>query len=637
MRLPVVPAHQSSTVGMLLWLSVFCYLISLYLPICLVPLFSFNDSIQAAFLLKGFTFCWYRILLRNEGVRNALIASLKVGLTSAAIATACETTIAYAAVFITKIFSKSLSFIVKFHILTPGVIIGIAMLSVANLMGICPSISAIIYGHILLVMPATVMVMHARFSAISRSIPEAVEDLGAREWTLMRRILLPMAASAIGSAFMLAFLTSFDEVIIAFFLTGSHPILPVYIWGQLRFPKSLPIVMALGSVILVIGVVVAILSALMLEEGRARNHLQRSQWRGIMTTDRFSVVAKIFACSALALSLVMSSLAHAEDRKLSYLTWSGYELPEYNEAYLKAHPDSISISMFDDDDDAFTKLKAGFHPDLAHPCYDKIARWQKAGMIEPIDTTKIKNWNNIFPIFRNLPDIQAGDGKVWMVPWDWGNTSILYRVDLLPDAEQSWNLLWDKRYAGRMATIDAVHDTSIVAALVAGVNPFDLSPADLEKVANKLREQRPLTAAYTTDMTSVEQSLASGTFVAAMTWNASAVTLKKQGVPVAFMRPREGMLTWACGFVFIEGMKNKDLAYDFINSRLEAASGKHLIENNGYGASTSTAFAAIPAEKLKELELPANPEDMLKKTIFTGPMKQAEELGKMLEKIKAGG
>lgn len=356
-----------------------------------------------------------------------------------------------------------------------------------------------------------------------------------------------------------------------------------------------------------------------------------------MKTDRFSIVAKTLACSALALSLALPSLAQAEDGKLSYLTWSGYELPEYDEAYLKAHPDAVTISVFGDDDDAFTKLKAGFRPDLAHPCYDKIARWQKAGMIEPIDTTKIKNWDNIFPIFRNLPDIQAGDGKVWMVPWDWGNTSILYRTDLLPDAEQSWNLLWDKRYAGRMATIDAVHDTPVVAALVAGVNPFDLSLTDLDKVADKLREQRPLMAAYTTDMTSVEQSLASGAFVAAMTWNASAVTLKKQGVPVAFMHPKEGMLTWACGFVFIKGMKNKDLAYDFINSRLEASSGKHLIENNGYGSSTSTAFAAETPEKLKELELPANPEDMLKKTVFTGPMKQAEELAKMLEKIKAGG
>ena len=342
------------------------------------------------------------------------------------------------------------------------------------------------------------------------------------------------------------------------------------------------------------------------------------------------------ALTAVALSLSLGLPASAAD-KLTYFTWSGYELPDFHKTFTAAHPDSVDISVFGDDDDAFTKVKAGFHPDIAHPCYDKVARWNKEGLLQPIETAKIKNWDKIFPVFRNLPDIQAGDGKVWMVPWDWGNTSILYRTDLVKDPEQSWNLLWDKRYAGRIATIDAVHDTPVVAALLAGVSPFDMTPEELSTVADKLREQRPLVSAYTTDMTSVEQSLASGQLVAAMTWNASAVALKKQGVPVEFMKPKEGMLTWACGFVMLKDAKNTDLAYDFINSRLEADSGKALIENYGYGASTTSAFAAVPKDELENLQLPSDPETMLKSTVFTGPMKQNDDLAKMFEKVKAGG
>lgn len=349
---------------------------------------------------------------------------------------------------------------------------------------------------------------------------------------------------------------------------------------------------------------------------------------------------KFLAKTGLALiaaALVSFGGQALADGKLKYFTWSGYELPDFSKSFLTAHPDAVEYSMFGDDDDAFTKVKAGFRPDLAHPCYDKVARWNKEGLLQPIDTKRIKNWNNIFPTFRNLPDIQAGDGKVWMVPWDWGNTSILYRTDLVKNPEQSWNLLWDKQYAGRMATIDAVHDTPIVAALLAHVNPFDMSPADLDKVADKLREQRPLLSAYTTDMTSVEQSLASGELVAAMTWNASAVALKKKGVPVEFMKPKEGMLTWTCGYVLLKDSKNVDLAYDFINSRLEADSGKYLIENYGYGASTKTAFDQVPKADLDNLQLPADPDVMLKSTIFTGPMKQNDDIAKMFEKVKAGG
>ena len=64
--------------------------------------------------------------------------------------------------------------------------------------------------------------------------------------------MLPLSLPAVASAFMLAFLTSFDEFIVAFFLAGTEPTLPLYIWSQLRFPKSLPTVMALGTAILVV-------------------------------------------------------------------------------------------------------------------------------------------------------------------------------------------------------------------------------------------------------------------------------------------------------------------------------------------------------------------------------------------------
>lgn len=339
---------------------------------------------------------------------------------------------------------------------------------------------------------------------------------------------------------------------------------------------------------------------------------------------------------AAALLAGLASPAAAQ-QKLSYFTWSGYELPEFNKSFLDKHPNGVDASMFADDDEAFTKVKAGFKPDVAHPCYDKIARWREAGLIQPIDTKRIKNWSTIFPVFQKLKDLDAGDGKVWMVPWDWGNTSVLYRTDLVKTPEPSWSLLWNKAYAGKIATIDAVHDTPLVAAIMVGVDPFDMKTGELEKVAAKLREQRPIVKAYTTDMTSVEQSLTSGELVAAMTWNASATALKKAGVPVEFMKPKEGMLTWTCGFVMLKGTKVPDLVYEFINSRLEAASGNYLIESYGYGSASKAAFEGISQARLDELQLPSDPEMVLKSTIFTHSMKQNDEMAKMFEKVKSGG
>jgi spermidine/putrescine transport system permease protein len=160
-----------------------------------------------------------------------------------------------------------ISAIARLPILIPGVIIGIALLVLVNLAGFGPSLVAIILGHTLVALPTTVVVMRSRFAAIPRSVAEAALDLGARDWTTFRRIMLPLSLPAVISAFMLAFLTSFDEFIVAFFLAGTEPTLPLYIWAQLRFPKSLPTVMALGTAVLVGSIAIAVCAELIRRRG----------------------------------------------------------------------------------------------------------------------------------------------------------------------------------------------------------------------------------------------------------------------------------------------------------------------------------------------------------------------------------
>lgn len=339
----------------------------------------------------------------------------------------------------------------------------------------------------------------------------------------------------------------------------------------------------------------------------------------------------------MGVALAALTAGQAAAGELQYFTWSGYELPEFSPGYAEKHPEGVGITLFGDDDEAFAKVKAGFRPDIAHPCFDKIPRWRQEDLIQPIDVSRIPNWDAVFPALKDLPGVME-DGKVWMIPWDWGNTSILYRTDLIENPEPSWRLLWDPQYAGRLATIDAVHDTPVVAALLAGVDPFDMtSQEDLDKVKALLQEQQPLLRMYTTDMTSVEQALASGELVAAMTWNASAVSLKNQGVSVAFMNPKEGMLTWVCGLVLMKDAVNVDEAYDFINARLDPASGESLIRSYGYGSSSAAAFARVDAATLESLALPTDPATMLQNTVVTRAIKNNDGVTAMFEEVKAGG
>ncbi|AZO64056.1 MAG: ABC transporter permease subunit [Mesorhizobium sp.] len=253
------------------WLGayVLVYLVFLYLPVSLIPLFSFNDSIQAAFPLQGFTFEWYATLFGNSALSGALANSLVIGAIAATGATLCGITVSYMDLYGRSPLALTISAIARLPILIPGVIVGISLLILVNLIGFGPSRIAIVLGHILVALPTTVVIMKSRFAAIPKTIREAALDLGASDWTTFRRVMLPLSLPAIVSAFMLAFLTSFDEFIVAFFLAGTEPTLPLYIWSQLRFPKSLPTVMALGTAILALSFVIAAMAEILRHRGLA--------------------------------------------------------------------------------------------------------------------------------------------------------------------------------------------------------------------------------------------------------------------------------------------------------------------------------------------------------------------------------
>lgn len=260
-------AEKDGNGGSWLGAYVVAYLIFLYLPVSLIPLFSFNDSIQAAFPLQGFTLAWYGTLVGNSALSGALLNSLMIGVTAASGATLCGITIAYMDLYGASPLTRTISAISRMPFLIPGVIVGISLLILVNLSGIRPSRTAIVLGHILVALPTTVLIMRGRFGSISKSVAEAALDLGASDWAAFRRVMLPLSLPAIGSAFMLAFLMSFDEFIVAFFLAGTKPTLPLYIWSQLRFPKSLPTVMALGTVILTVSIIIAGLAELLRRRG----------------------------------------------------------------------------------------------------------------------------------------------------------------------------------------------------------------------------------------------------------------------------------------------------------------------------------------------------------------------------------
>ena len=353
---------------------------------------------------------------------------------------------------------------------------------------------------------------------------------------------------------------------------------------------------------------------------------------------------RAFTRSLLAAGVGMATVplakpARAAGDQATYFTWGGYDIPELFGEYQSKNGELPNFAIFGASEEALTKIRGGFVIDVSHPCNQAVPRWAATGLFQSVDVSRLSHGGDIIPELTQLEGNQDGD-NLWMVPFDWGSTSITYRTDLVEvDGEESWDILWDEKYSGRLGSLGAGADAWWVGAIKAGI-PFDQidTPEAFEKIAEVMRAQRPHIRVYTDDTTTLEQALASGEMVAAMTWNSSAVTLAAEGIPVRFAQPKEGALTWVCGLMIHKDAPNLDRAYDVIDSLLSVDTGKFMVNDYGYGHSNIKTFDHFDDATLQGLGLSKDPTVMLQAGHFQKPQTQEWEskMNALFEQIKAG-
>lgn len=243
-------------------LYVFAYVAILYLPVLLIPIFSFNDSATPKLPLVGFTTRWYESLSGNAAMQSAAWNSLLVGVCAAVLSTALGIAAARALTRYRFRGKSAASALIMAPLIMPEIIIAISLLVVLLGIGLELSLFTVILGHLLICLPYSITVLVAGFEGFDPSMEEASRDLGETNLGTLRRVTLPMLSPSIISSLLVSFTISLDEFIIAFFLSGTSPTLPVYIWGQLRFAAKLPNVLALGAILIFASLVLLTLAEL---------------------------------------------------------------------------------------------------------------------------------------------------------------------------------------------------------------------------------------------------------------------------------------------------------------------------------------------------------------------------------------
>jgi spermidine/putrescine-binding protein len=307
------------------------------------------------------------------------------------------------------------------------------------------------------------------------------------------------------------------------------------------------------------------------------------------------------ALAAAGLGLAAMPLAARDGRaagNVSVFTWGGYDTGDLCPQYVKKYGGPPDYALFASEEEALQKMLAGFEPDIAHPCSYNIKRWKDAGILQPIDTSRVPEYGNIWERFRSIPETSF-DGKPYFVPFDAGTASILYRTDLVDPADvadPSWALLFSEKYRDKLSMYDTDTTFIEIAARIRGwyADYLKLSDEQLGEIKTMLAKQRELMKFYWSDQAQMEQAMAAGELVAAYAWSGSFKTLTDQGVKVGYMIPKEGILGYSCGLVrCAKGHGDDQAAYDFINAMLDPEAGKVLIGQMGYFHSNKKSYEAV--------------------------------------------
>ena len=243
-----------------------------YVPILLTVIYSFNAS-KLTSVWEGFSLKWYQELLRDRDLREALINSLILALSSCSAATIIGT---MGALGMKKVPLKTnglIEAVSTMPMMIPEIILGIVFMAAFSLVGLPFGMTTLIIAHTAFCIPYIFMMVRARLEGMDQSIEDAARDLGAGPFRLFWDITLPMILPAVLSGMLLAFAMSFDDVIISLFVTGPRVnTLPVKIYTKLKTGVT-PEINALATIMLAVIVLALLLSNFI--SGRKRHRKVR--------------------------------------------------------------------------------------------------------------------------------------------------------------------------------------------------------------------------------------------------------------------------------------------------------------------------------------------------------------------------
>ena len=294
--------------------------------------------------------------------------------------------------------------------------------------------------------------------------------------------------------------------------------------------------------------------------------------------------------------------AYAADCTLTAIVWEGYTDPSFTQPFEEATGCTVKATYAGSSDEMFAKFRAGSGRtyDLISASGDITERLYKARLVRPIDTDKLENYDAVFTSFQG-GEWNTFDGKPYGVTFAWGPNVMVYNTEAIEATPESWDILFDPSYSGKIALPDNPMTIADVALWLGKPDPYDLSDADLQEVKATLLELRPNVRKFWTTAGELANLFQSGEIVVAHAWPLTYTQLINEGFPVGSVSPAGKQTGWTDSWMISKNSRNVDAAYEWVNYILSGPGQKGVMDITGYSGATELGVDAIGPEKAHEL------------------------------------
>ena len=275
--------------------------------------------------------------------------------------------------------------------------------------------------------------------------------------------------------------------------------------------------------------------------------------------------------------------------ELNFMVWEGYTDTLFAKPFEEACGVTVNATYMGSSDDLVAKLRAGGAEtfDLISPSSDAATAILDAGLSQPLDLARIPSYATLSEGFRGLPVVRK-DSAVYGVPWAFGPNPLIYDTTKIRTPPESWAVLWEPKYKGKLSLQDDVATLYMVAQYLGMDDPknpsklYNLSDEELAKVKAKMLELRPNVRKYWVTAGDLTQLFQSGEVVMGEGWPLMTNQLRQASYPAGETIPAEGTTGWADHWMLTKGAKNLDAAYAWLEYTAQPFAHKLLYDVTAY-------------------------------------------------------